>query len=85
MPNYTSITILNHAKDRMALRNVTEADATSTICDPDIKTKQHVGKNGGMVYLFSKPIGDARLFVAAEIVAKDAYIVTVYWENDEEP
>jgi len=62
-----------------------EADATSTICNPDKKTFQQAGVHGGKVYLHSKQIGAAKLYVAAEIVAKKAYIATAFWENDKEP
>lgn len=85
MPNFDRIDFMPHAKKRLAERNVLEADATSTVCDPIKKTFQYAGTHGGKVYLYSKKIGAAKLFVAAEIVAKHAYIVTAYWENDRQP
>jgi hypothetical protein len=85
MPNFDKIEIMPHAKKRLYERNVLEADATSTICDPEKKTFQNAGTHGGKVYLHSKKIGTAKLFVSAEIVAKNAYIITVYWENDHQP
>jgi hypothetical protein len=85
VPNFDSIAIMPHAKKRLAERNAQEADATATICNPDVRTFQRKGTQGGKVYLHSKKIGDAKLFVVAEIVAKRAFIVTVFWENDQEP
>lgn len=85
MPNFDRITFMPHAKKRLAERNVLEADATSTICGPEKKTLQYSGNHGGNVYLHSKRIGKAKLFVSAEIVGKQAYVVTVFWENDREP
>jgi len=85
MPNFDKIEFMPHAKMRLTERNVQEADATSTICDPDKKTFQYTGSRGGKVYLHSKSIGASKLFVAAEIVTKSAYIVTAYWENDQKP
>ena len=85
MPNFDQIVIMPHAKTRLSERNVLEADATSTICDPHKKTFQYAGTHGGKVYLHSKAFGDTKLFVAAEIVARRAYIITVFWENDKEP
>jgi hypothetical protein len=85
MPEFDSIEIVPHAKHRMVLRGVLEADATSTICNPDKKTVQTAGTHGGKVYLHSKKIGEAELFVAAEIVGRKAYIITVFWKDDEKP
>jgi hypothetical protein len=85
VPEFDQIEFLPHAKRRLSERNVLEADATSTICNPDKKTVQTAGTHGGKVYLHSKAIGVTKLFVAAEIVGRKAYIVTVFWENDKEP
>jgi hypothetical protein len=85
MPNFDKIEIMPHAKKRLSERSVLEADATSTICNPEKKTFQMAGTHGGKVYLHSKTIGASKLFVAAEIVAKKAYIITVFWENDRRP
>jgi hypothetical protein len=85
VPDFERIEIMPHAKQRFAERNILEADASSTICSPDRKTYQTAGTHGGKVYLHSKTIGATKLFVAAEIVAKKAYIVTAFWENDKEP
>lgn len=85
MANFDQIEIVPHAKQRLAQRNVLESDATSTICNPDKKTVQYAGSHGGKVYLHSKKIGSATLFVAAEIVAKKAYVITAFWEDDREP
>ncbi len=78
MTNFDRIIIMPHAKKRMAERSVTEADVSSTVCDPQKKTFQYAGSHGGKVYLHSKPIGASRVYVAAEVVAKTAYIITTY-------
>jgi hypothetical protein len=65
----------------MAERGVLESEATSTICDPAKKTFQYAGSHGGKVYLHSKKIGDSTLLVSAEIVDKEAYIITVFWDR----
>jgi hypothetical protein len=62
-------------------RAATEAEATTTICNPDKKTFQYAGTHGGKVYLHSKTIGSSKLYVAAEIVAKTAFIITAYWDK----
>jgi hypothetical protein len=85
MPTFDRIEIMPHARKRLAERDALEADATSTICNPDLKTFQHNGTHGGKVYLHSKKIGDTKLFVAAEIVAKHARIITIFWEDDKTP
>ena len=85
VPNYERITILPHARSRLKERNVLPSDITSAICGPDKKTFQRFGTSGGKVYLHSKKIGDAKLYVAAEIVDKHAYVVTVFWEDDQKP
>lgn len=69
----------------MQERNVAEADATSTVCNYEKKTFQNAGTHGGKVYLHSKAIGATKLLVSAEIVAKQAYIITVFWEDGKEP
>lgn len=85
MANFERIHILPHAKQRLAERGASEADATATICNPDRKTFQQAGSHGGKVYLHSKKIGAAKLLVAAELVGKEAYIITVFWENEQRP
>jgi hypothetical protein len=85
VPEFDKIEILPHAQRRLSERNVLEADATSTICNPDKKTVQDRGSHGGKVYLHSKKIGDAKLFVVAEVVARSAFIITAFWEYDKEP
>ncbi len=85
MPNFDKIDFMPHARKRMAERNVLEADATSTLCDPHRKTFQYAGSHGGKVYLHSKSIGVAKLFVSAEIAGKHAYVITVFWENEIRP
>ncbi len=85
MANFEKIDFMPHARERLAERNVLEADATSTICDPHKKTFQYAGSHGGKVYLHSKSIGAAKLFVSAEIVGKRAYVITVFWEDAHRP
>jgi hypothetical protein len=85
MPNFDRIDIMPHARKRLAERSVLEADATSTICDPEKRTFQYAGNRGGKVYLHSKRIGNGKLFVVAEIVGRQAYVITVFWEDARQP
>ena len=81
MPSFDRIVIMPHAKKRLAERGATEAEATATICNPEKKTFQYAGTHGGKVYLHSKAIGATKLYVAAEVVAKTAFIITAYWDT----
>ncbi len=80
MPNFEKISIMPHARQRMAERGVSEAEVTSTICEPHRKTFQYAGNHGGRAYLHMKRIGTAELFVSAEIAGKQVYVITVFWK-----
>jgi len=81
MANFQSIQISVHASKRFSERNIQASDVTAAVSNPDKRTRQRMGANGGISYLYFKKCESGGLYVVAEVKAGEAFIVTAWWES----
>jgi hypothetical protein len=69
----------SHSEKRAKERHITKDDFKEAVTQADTRKKQYRGAQGGIVYLFSKKIGQRTLNVVAELHKGNCYFVTGYW------
>lgn len=69
-----------HAKQRSGERKITEPLFIEVVTNHEHKTQRYRGTHGGIVYVFSKAIGNNRLTVVAEVFKDQCYFLTGFWK-----
>jgi len=73
--------VTRHGAHRLAEREISLENVKCVVSYPDDEKRLQPGRNGGILWRFTKVLGDRKMAVVAEIKNNDCWLATAYYED----